>query len=170
MDKKTLRSMQQPLKEKFTSDPESANKVLRAHAHLSNSTISCGVDSFLGKVPCGLHEMTGGDGSEACSAEMLLQSLVGCAGVTLNAVATAMEIELKSAQVIAEGTLDFRGTLGLDRSVPVGFESITMKFELETDAEKQSVEKLVELTERYCVVFQSLRAPTEIGSELKIVS
>ena len=166
MDKQTLRAMQKPLKERFSEDPSSAQQVLTAHAVVSDSSVSCQVDSFLGSVPCGLHELTGGDGSEACSADMMLQSLVGCAGVTLKAVALAMEIEMRSAKVIAEGTLDFRGTLGLDRDVPVGFKSVTMKFELDTPAEQESVEKLIELTERYCVVFQSLKLPTDTRSVL----
>ena len=165
MDKAALRAKQKPLKEKYQNDPESAQIPLKAKALIKGDGISCQVDSFLGTIPAGLHPGTGGDGTEACSAEMMLQALVGCAGVTLRAVATAMEIKINAdASIEAIGHLDFRGTLGLDRSVPIGFEKIEMIFDLETDADDATTAKMIELTERYCVVFQTLKNPPEIAS------
>lgn len=158
MEKALLRSKQKPLKEKYLSDPSSAKLPMKAKAQIEGPGISCKVESFLGEIPAGLHPGTGGDGTEACSAKMMLESLVGCAGVTLRAVATAMEIGIeKSSSIEAIGHLDFRGTLGLDRSIPVGFEKIELIFDLKTDCDDEKTEKMIELTERYCVVYQTIK-------------
>ena len=170
MDKEKLREIQRPIKEKYTKSPESARLTLSAAANLDAESISCQIDSFLGKLPCGLHPATGGDGTQACSAEMLLESLAGCAAVTLKAVATAMQIPIHSAVVIADGDLDFRGTLGIIKQAAVGFENIRLKFELNIDADERTAEKLIELTERYCVVYQTLKQPPAITAQLIRVS
>ena len=148
-----LRALQTPLKAKYKEDPASAKLTLHARGRASKADVSCKIESGLGKVTAGLHPYTGGDGSFACSGDMLLEALVGCAGVTLSAVATAMSIELRSAVVSAEGDLDFRGTLGVAKDAPVGFSAIRLVFELATD---DQVKKLASLTERYCVVYQTL--------------
>ena len=158
MDADQLRARQAPLKKLFRESPDLAQRVLVASGVLDPGSPRCEVQSFLGSTPAGLHTFTGGDGSEACSAEMLLEALVGCAGVTLSVVAKAMDIPLEKAVVRAEGNLDFRGTLGVDRSAPVGFEKIQLVFELATSASDEQLSKLIELTERYCVVHQSLHA------------
>lgn len=151
-----LRSLQAPLKEKYKTDSQEAEWVLHAKGKLG-SDLSCEVETEAGKAEAGLHPATGGDGSKACSGDMLLQALVACAGVTLKSVATAMGIELRNGTVKAEGLLDFRGTLGVSREAPVGFKEITLNFDLETDAEQSKIDKLIELTERYCVVYQTLQ-------------
>jgi len=151
-----LRALQTPLKAKYKEDPASAKLTLHARGRASKADVSCKIESGLGKVTAGLHPYTGGDGSFACSGDMLLEALVGCAGVTLSAVATAMSIELRSAVVSAEGDLDFRGTLGVAKDAPVGFSAIRLVFELATDATDDQVKKLASLTERYCVVYQTL--------------
>lgn len=156
MNASELRKLQAPLKEKYKADPQEAEWVLHAEGKLG-SELTCEVETEVGKVEAGLHSATGGDGSKACSGDMLLHALVACAGVTLKSVATAMEINIKSGSVKAEGMLDFRGTLGVSREVPVGFKEITLIFDLKTDAEQSKIDKLIELTERYCVVYQTLR-------------
>lgn len=156
MDSKELRALQAPLKEQYKINPKEANWTLHAEGALG-SDISCAVKTSAGIAEAGLHPATGGDGSFACSGDMLLQSLVACAGVTLKSVATAMGIEMRSGKVKAEGDLDFRGTLGVSQDTPVGFKHIRMIFELDTDAEQKSIDKLIELTERYCVVYQTLQ-------------
>jgi len=156
MDADQLRARQAPLKKLFRESPDLAQRVLVASGVLDPGSPRCEVQSFLGSTPAGLHTYTGGDGSEACSAEMLLEALVGCAGVTLSVVAKAMDIPLEKAVVRAEGSLDFLGTLGVDRSASVGFEKIQLVFELATSASDEQLSKLIELTERYCVVHQSL--------------
>ncbi len=161
MKSQELRALQTPLKEKFKSNPKEAEYVLHAEGKLG-SEIACKVKTASGKVEAGLHPATGGDGSRACSGDMLLQALVACAGVTLKAVATAMEIKINSGTVRADGLLDFRGTLGMSRNIPVGFKEITLTFDLDTDSDQEKIDKLVELTERYCVVYQTLRQPPEI--------
>lgn len=159
VDRDTLRSAQAPLKEAYRGEPEQAVVVLRAEGVLGEG-IACSVATGQALVEAGLHPATGGDGSLACSGDMLLQALVACAGVTLRSVATSMELDV-TGTVRAEGDLDFRGTLGVDREAPVGFREIRLRFDLDTDAPAESVKKLVELTERYCVVFQTLaRTPT----------
>lgn len=157
-----LRQSQAPLKERYRADPTSAIVTLHGDGELTGSDVSCTVQTFSGGVEAGLHSAAGGDGSLACSGDMLLESLVACAGVTLRAVATSMGIEIRSGTARAEGDLDFRGTLGVDRSAPVGFEAITLRFVLDTDADAKQLDTLQRLTERYCVVAQSLRTPPTI--------
>jgi uncharacterized OsmC-like protein len=151
-----LRARQAPFKTKYKDNPASALQTLRAEGSLDGGDLVCSVRSFLGKVPAGLHPSTGGDGSAACSADMLLQALIGCAGVTLQAVATALAIPLRGGVVRAEGDLDFRGTLGVNKESPVGFTAIRLAFELDADATPEQLETLMKLTRRYCVVYQTL--------------
>ena len=161
-----LKTLQAPLKSAYRERPESAVITLKAEGRLGDENISCKVDTGKALVEAGLHPATGGDGSFACSGDMLLEALVACAGVTLKAVATALEIELRGGKVRAEGDLDFRGTLGVDKAAPVGFKDIRLKFDLDTDAGEEQLETLLKLTERYCVVYQTLRnsPPVEIES------
>lgn len=156
MDAETLRSVQAPLKEQYREDPDAAVVTLRASGDVSGEGQSCSVETGRALVEAGLHPATGGDGSFACSGDMLLQALVACAGVTLRSVATARGIEV-SGVVRAEGDLDFRGTLGVDRDAPVGFRDIRLSFDLESDASDEDLDALVATTERYCVVLQTLR-------------
>lgn len=155
MDAETLRAAQAPLKDRYRDDPATAHITLRAQGRLGEGVV-CKLETGKGLVTAGLHPGTGGDGLGACSGDMLLEALVGCAGVTLNAVATALGITLREATVQAEGDLDFRGTLGLSRDVPVGFQSIRLRFVLDTDAPDDALDNLLRLTERYCVVLQTL--------------
>ncbi len=166
MNSKELRVIQAPLKEMYKTDPEEAKWNLHAEADLGQD-ITCKVETDAGTVQAGLHPATGGDGSHACSGDMLLQALVACAGVTLKSVATAMDINIKKGTVKANGLLDFRGTLGVDRQTPVGFKKIELVFELDTNADREKLKKLVELTERYCVVYQTLRNSPETSSRLQ---
>ncbi len=156
MDTTELRRTQAPLKERYRQAPEAASITLFAEGRIDDSNIACKVDTGRALVTAGLHPATGGSGMEACSGDMLLEALVACAGVTLKAVATALGVELRDAAVRAEGDLDFRGTLGLDKEVPVGFGEIRLVFELDTDASQDEIDQLIKLTERYCVVFQTL--------------
>lgn len=155
MNRDELRAVQQPLKEQYRSTPEAAVVTLRATGALGDD-VTCNVETGRALVEAGLHPATGGSGLHACSGDMLLQALVACAGVTLNAVATSMGIELRAARLTAEGDLDFRGTLGVVRDAPVGFQRIRLVIDLGTDAPEDAQRKLVELTERYCVVYQTL--------------
>ena len=157
MNSAELKALQAPLKERYRSEPQAALVTLRAHGRIGEG-IACRVDTGRALVEAGLHPATGGSGLQACSGDMLLEALVACAGVTLKAVATALGIELKDATVSAEGDLDFRGTLGVAKDAPVGFRDIRLHFELDTDAPPEQRNKLIELTERYCVVLQTLRA------------
>src|SRR6266480_3015139 len=150
-----LRSIQTPLKERYRQTPEAALITLRAEGRLGEG-VSCKIETGKAPVVAGLHPATGGTGLSACSADMLLEALVGCAGVTLRAVATALGIALRDATVHAEGDLDFRGTLGLSKEVPVGFKNIRLQFTLDTDATEEQLATLLRLTERYCVVYQTL--------------
>ena len=150
-----LRALQAPLKEKYRAQPEAAMVTLQAQSRLGEG-LSCRLETGRALVEAGLHPATGGDGSLACSGDMLLEALAACAGVTLKAVATAIEVEIRKGRVTAEGDLDFRGTLGLDRAVPVGFRRIRLNFELDTDADAEQIETLLKLTKRYCVVYQTL--------------
>jgi uncharacterized OsmC-like protein len=159
-----LRAIQAPLKERYRSDPEAAVVTLSARATLGEG-VTCNVETGRAIAAAGLHPATGGDGSELCSGDMLLEALAACAGVTLRAVATALEIGVEGA-VHAEGDLDFRGTLGVDRDAPVGFRSIRVRFELDSDADPERIAKLIELTERYCVVFQTLAGSPELSMEV----
>ena len=166
MDAASLRKLQAPIKDKYRETPEAARITLKAQGSLDESKIACKVETGRAIAEAGLHPGTGGDGAELCSGDMLLEALVACAGVTLKAVATALEIPLKSARVFAEGDLDFRGTLGVDKTASVGFESIRLRFEVKTDAPQEKLDQLLKLTERYCVVFQSLNARPELSADL----
>ena len=166
MDATTLRAMQAPLKDRYKSDPKSAFITLRAQGTLDDAHIACKVETGRALAVAGLHPATGGSGLELCSGDMLLEALVACAGVTLKAVATALDIPLKTAKVSAEGDLDFRGTLGVDRAAPVGFAQIRLRFDVETDAAQDKLDQLLRLTERYCVVYQTLKSGPPIDVKL----
>ena len=161
-----LRALQAPLKAKYRDDPDSAMVTMTSRGTLNLKTITCEVDRRHGDRPAGLHPAAGGDGSWGCSGEMLLDSLVACAGVTLCAVATAMGIAVRSGEVRAEGDLDFRGTLGIDRSTPVGLSAIRLKIALEADATSDQLATLLKLTERYCVIYQTLVGTAAISAEI----
>src|SRR4051795_10322889 len=158
MDSAELRALQQPLKDAYREDPEKAVVTLRARGRLDDA-IACSVRTGRALAVAGLHPATGGDGSLLCSGDMLLEALVACAGVTLRAVATALSIPVRGGTVSAEGDLDFRGTLGVAKDAPVGFRAIRLRFELDSDAAPDQLAKLIELTERYCVIYQPLRHP-----------
>jgi uncharacterized OsmC-like protein len=158
-----LRELQAPLKERYRATPEAALVTLRAEGQLGTEGLTCKVETGRASVEAGLHPATGGDGLSACSGDMLLEALVACAGVTLRAVATALEIELHDGRVSAEGDLDFRGTLGVSREAPVGFRDIRLRFDLDTDAPADKLDSLIKLTERYCVVYQTLRTPANLA-------
>ena len=161
MNAEALRALQAPLKQKYRENPDAAIVTLRASGEATQG-VSCKVETGRALVAAGLHPATGGDGSLACSGDMLLEALVACAGVTLRAVATAIGVDLRRATVRAEGDLDFRGTLGVSKDVPVGFRDIRLRFDLDTDADDAQRANLVRLTERYCVVLQTLRHPPPI--------
>ena len=156
MDATTLRALQAPLKERFTAEPAAALITWHARGILEGEGITCRIDRPAGPAVAGLHPATGGTGAELCSGDMLLEALVACAGVTLRSVATVMGIGIRTGSVLAEGDVDFRGTLGVARDVPVGFVAIRLRFVLDTDAAPDALDKLLKLTERYCVVSQSL--------------
>lgn len=160
MNSERLRATQAPIKERYKEEPRAALVTLKAEGRLGEG-ITCSVQTGKALVEAGLHPATGGDGLSACSGDMLLEALVACAGVTANAVATALGIELRGGVVRAEGDLDFRGTLGVAKDVPVGFRSIRLNFDLDTDASAEQLATLIRLTERYCVVYQTLRQPPE---------
>ena len=166
MDTEELRATQAPLKDKYRETPESALVTLHADAELDGLGISCKVETGRAVVEAGLHPATGGDGSLACSGDMLLEALVACAGVTLRAVATSLGLDVRGGRVRAEGDLDFRGTLAVAKDAPVGFRAIRLSFDLDTDASEEQLATLKKLTERYCVVFQSLRTPPEFAVTL----
>jgi uncharacterized OsmC-like protein len=157
-----LRSLQAPLKERYKEEPEAALITLKAAGRLGEG-VTCTVQTGKALVEAGLHPATGGNGLSACSGDMLLEALAACAGVTLNAVATAIGVEIRNGVVRAEGDLDFRGTLGVAKEVPVGFQRIRLHFDLETDASEEQLATLLRLTERYCVVYQTLRQPPVIS-------
>lgn len=157
MDGDALRAMQAPIKARYKEAPDAARITLRACGSVDEQNIACKVDTGRALAVAGLHPATGGSGMELCSGDMLLEALVACAGVTLKAVATALGIELRKADVVAEGDLDFRGTLGVDREAAVGFEAIRLVFEIDTDAPQEQIDSLLKLTERYCVVLQTLK-------------
>ena len=166
MDTEELRALQQPLKDAYRSDPESAVITLRAHGELGAEEVSCSVDTGRALAVAGLHPASGGDGTFVCSGDMLLQALVACAGVTLRAVATSLGIAVGGGTVRAEGDLDFRGTLAVAKDAPVGFTAIRLSFELDTDASPDQRDTLLRLTERYCVVFQTLARPAQLSASL----
>src|SRR5438045_8912833 len=161
-----LRAMQAPIKERYKSDPSAAVITLKAKGSIDNEGLTCKVETGRALAVAGLHPATGGSGLELCSGDMLLEALVACAGVTLKAVSTALDVPLKSAKVSAEGDLDFRGTLGVVKDAPVGFAAIRLRFEVETDAPQDKLEQLLKLTERYCVVYQTLRSGPPIEVKL----
>jgi uncharacterized OsmC-like protein len=156
MDRDALQALQAPFKERYREEPEAAAITLRAEGRLGDEELSCSVETGRALVNAGLHPATGGSGTLACSGDMLLQALVACAGVTLRAVATALELPLRGGTVRAEGDLDFRGTLGVSKEAPVGFTDIRLRFDLDTDADADQLATLLRLTERYCVVYQTL--------------
>jgi uncharacterized OsmC-like protein len=158
VDPAELRAIQAPLKDQYREQPASAMVTLRAQSRIDEG-ITCKVETGRALVTAGLHPATGGDGFSACSGDMLLEALVACAGVTLRAVATALDIELRDATITAEGDLDFRGTLAVAKDAPVGFQDIRLAFDLDTDASEEQLDALLRLTERYCVVYQTLRQP-----------
>ncbi|MCH8214204.1 MAG: OsmC family protein [Proteobacteria bacterium] len=158
MDADELKNLQAPLKARYKDDPATALITLRAEGRLDGDGLACSVETGKALVEAGLHPATGGDGTQACSGDMLLQALVACAGVTLGAVATAIGVDVRAGTVKAEGDLDFRGTLGVSKEAPVGFRDIRLHFDLETDADEEKLATLLKLTERYCVVYQTLRA------------
>jgi uncharacterized OsmC-like protein len=157
MDSASLRALQAPIKDRYKTEPKAAFITLRAKGTLDDANIACKVETGRALAVAGLHPATGGSGLELCSGDMLLEALVACAGVTLKAVATALDIALRSGTVSAEGDLDFRGTLGVAKEAPVGFAQIRLTFKLETDAPDEKLDQLLKLTERYCVVYQTIR-------------
>ena len=162
MDAVELKSLQAPLKQKYKDEPESAIITLKANGRIGEG-VTCSVDTGRAIAEAGLHPATGGDGTSLCSGDMLLEALVACAGVTLKAVATAIEVDLRDAAISAEGDLDFRGTLGVAKEAPVGFKNIRVHFDLDTDADEEQLDTLIKLTERYCVVYQSISATPDIS-------
>ncbi len=163
MDANELRSLQAPLKSRYKDQPDAALITLSAKGSIDDQAIACKLETGRAMAVAGLHPATGGSGLELCSGDMLLEALVACAGVTLKAVATAIDVPLKSANVLAEGDLDFRGTLGVDKAAPVGFRDIRLRFDIDTDAPQVQIDHLVKLTERYCVVFQTLAKPPQLS-------
>jgi uncharacterized OsmC-like protein len=163
MNAEQLRAMQAPLKQRYRDIPDAARVPTRAEARLDGDDVACTVPTWQGEVRAGLHQATGGSGDLACSADMLLEALVACAGVTLRAVATASGVTIRGGRVIAEGTWDARGTLGVDRGVPVGLSDIALRFEIDSDAEPAKLERMIQTTERYCVILQTLRNPPSIS-------
>ena len=164
MDSNALRALQAPLKDRYKSDPKSATITLKAKGTLDDAQIACKVETGRALATAGLHPATGGSGLELCSGDMLLEALVACAGVTLKAVSTALDIPLRSGVVSAEGDLDFRGTLGVAKDAPVGFAQIRLRFNVDTDAPQDKLDQLLKLTERYCVVYQTIKCgpPVEV--------
>jgi uncharacterized OsmC-like protein len=163
MDATELRALQAPLKQRYRDAPDTARVTARAEATLDPAAVACSVPAWHHTVIAGLHPATGGDGALACSADMLLEALVACAGVTLRAVATAMGVPLRSGKVIAEGVWDARGTLGIDRAVPVGLTDVTLRFEIDAEADAAKLARLIETTERYCVIYQTLKSPPHLS-------
>jgi len=157
-----LRALQAPVKARYKDEPLAALVTLRAEGRVGTDGVTCSVATGRGLVEAGLHAATGGDGLAACSGEMLLEALVACAGVTLSAVATALGVALRGGTVSAEGDLDFRGTLGVSKDTPVGLKGVRLRFDLDTDADPSQIDTLLKLTERYCVVYQTLKAPPEL--------
>ena len=166
MDANELRAMQAPIKDKYKSDAASAMITLKAKGTLDDTSIACKVETGRALAVAGLHPATGGSGMELCSGDMLLEALVACAGVTVKAVATALEIPLKSGKVSAEGDLDFRGTLGVAKDAPVGFAQIRLRFDLDTDAPQEKLDQLLKLTERYCVVYQTIKSGPQVDVKM----
>jgi uncharacterized OsmC-like protein len=170
MDANELRALQAPIKERYRSDPHAAVVTLKAKGSLDDTHVACKIETGRALAVAGLHPATGGSGLELCSGDMLLEALVACAGVTLKAVATALDIPLKSGRVSAEGDLDFRGTLGVAKDAPVSFANIRLRFDLDTDAPQDKLDQLLKLTERYCVVYQTIKAGPPVAVRLARVS
>jgi len=166
MNADDLRSIQTPLKDRYRAEPQAARITLKASGELDSASIACKVDTGRALVAAGLHPATGGSGAELCSGDMLLEALVACAGVTMKAVATSLGITLRSGKVRAEGDLDFRGTLGVAKDAPVGFTDIRLFFDLDADADQDKLDTLLKLTERYCVVLQTLRRSPTLEAKL----
>ena len=166
MNADDLRALQAPIKNRYRAEPQAAHITLKAHGALDDAHIACKVETGRALAVAGLHPATGGSGLELCSGDMLLEALVACAGVTAKAVATALGVAIRSGEVSAEGDLDFRGTLGLDKQAPVGFAAIRLQFKLDTDASQEQLDTLMKLTERYCVVFQTLKSPPALTAQL----
>jgi uncharacterized OsmC-like protein len=162
MDAAELRALQAPIKQRYREHPEAARVPARAECRLDRHDIACTVPTSAGEVAAGLHKAAGGTGELACSADMLLEALVACAGTTLRAVATAMGVTLRGGRIVAEGAWDARGTLGIDRATPVGLTDITLRFELDADAEPDKLARMIDTTERYCVILQTLRHPPQV--------
>jgi uncharacterized OsmC-like protein len=162
MQAEELKAIQAPLKERYRGSPEAALLTLKAEGRLDELGVACKVETGRGLIEAGLHPATGGTGLQACSGDMLLEALAACAGVTLKAVATALGIDIREGRVQVEGDLDFRGTLGVSKEAPVGFRAIRVAFALDTDADEEKLASLLRLTERYCVVYQTLRTPPVI--------
>jgi uncharacterized OsmC-like protein len=164
MDAAGLRALQAPIKDKYRNDPKAGVITLKAKGTLDDQNIACKIETGRALAVAGLHPATGGSGMELCSGDMLLEALVACAGVTLKAVATALDIPLRAGNVSAEGDLDFRGTLGVAKDAPVGFAQIRLRFDVDTDAPQDKLDQLLKLTERYCVVYQTIKAgpPVEV--------
>lgn len=169
MNREELRARQAPLKQRYREDTAAAAVTLRAEGRLGED-VSCSVATGRALVEAGLHPATGGTGTQACSGDMLLQALVACAGVTLSAVAASLGIELRSGHLVAEGDLDFRGTLGVEKDVPVGFQRLRLLITIDSDAGPEERRKLLELTERYCVVYQTLRRGPEVSAAFRSIS
>ena len=167
MDARELKTLQTPLKARYREDPDAARITLKATGRIDDDNITCKVETARTVVEAGLHPATGGDGRSVCSGDMLLEALAACAGVTLKAVATALEIPLRGGTVRAEGDLDFRGTLGVDREAAVGFSDVRLRFDLDIDATPNQYERLIELTERYCVVYQTLLRSPRLALETR---
>ena len=168
MEADDLRALQAPLKQRYKDDPRRALVTLRASGSLNGSGVSCSVETGRALVEAGLHPATGGSGLQACSGDMLLEALAACAGVTLRAVATALEIPVRGGAVHVEGDLDFRGTLGVSKDAPVGFQAVRLRLDLDTDATQEQLDTLLKLTERYCVVLQTLRSPTTVTAAVGV--
>jgi len=167
MDAAGLRALQAPIKERLKADAGAGFVTLKAKGSLDDSNIACKVETGRALAVAGLHPATGGSGLELCSGDMLLEALVACAGVTLKAVATAIDVPLRSGAVSAEGDIDFRGTLGVAKEAPVGFAQIRLRFDLDTDAPQEKLDQLLKLTERYCVVYQTIRSGPPVAISLK---
>jgi len=170
MNADELRALQAPIKQRYKDDPNAAVITLKAKGTLDDSHIACKVETGRALAVAGLHPATGGSGAELCSGDMLLEALVACAGVTLKAVATALEIPLRAGTVRAEGDLDFRGTLGVAKDAPVGFREIRLAFDLDSEAPQEKIDTLIKLTERYCVVFQTLNSPPKLDLKVRVAA
>jgi uncharacterized OsmC-like protein len=167
MNADEIKARQAPLKDQYRREPARARWTLNARGTIDVAKQTCRIETGHGRVLAGLHPATGGSGADACSGDMLLESLAACAGVTLSAVATAMAIPVRSARVVVEGDLDFRGTLGVDKTVPVGFSAIRLRFAVDSDADEAALATLLKLTERYCVILQTLRQPSQVTAGIE---